>query len=99
MISLYFSWLILLFGAQVACSFQNRRAYFQERQVENLDQRSREFIGLRLMVEIARRFQAGETPASGTLLSDALGVRTRLTGRILAPLASARLLVEGGQGP
>lgn len=98
MVGLYFSWLILLFGAQVAYSFQNRRAYFQEKQVENLDQRSREFIGLRLMVEIARRFQAGENPASGTTLSEALGVPTRLTGRILAALASGRLLVEGGQG-
>lgn len=98
MVGLYFSWLILLFGAQVAYSFQNRRAYFQEKQVENLDQRSREFIGLRLMVEIARRFQAGEPPASGTVLSETLGVPTRLTGRILASLTSGRLLAESGQG-
>ena len=44
MIGLYFSWIILLFGAQVAYSFQNRRAYFHERQVENLDQRSRDVL-------------------------------------------------------
>lgn len=99
MVGLYFSWLILLFGAQVTYSFQNRRAYFQEKQVENLDQLSREFIGLRLMVEIARRFKVGETPPTGTALSDALGVPTRLVGKILSSLISGQLLAESGQGP
>ncbi|MFA6545264.1 MAG: YhjD/YihY/BrkB family envelope integrity protein, partial [Limisphaerales bacterium] len=98
MIGLYFSWLILLFGAQVAYSFQNRRAYFQERQVESLDQRSREFIALRLMVEVARRFQSGEKPPSGSVLAELFGVPTRLTGKILTSLTSARLLTESNQG-
>ncbi len=98
MIGLYFSWLILLFGAQVAYSFQNRRAYFQEKQVENLDQHSREFIGLRLMTEVARRFQSGEKPIGGTALSELLGVPTRLAGRILSSLTTARLLAESSQG-
>ena len=97
MIGLYFSWVILLFGAQVAYSFQNRRAYFHERQVENLDQRSREFIGLRLMVEVARRFLTGEPPATGAVLSELLGVPTRLAGKILQALVTARLLAESQQ--
>lgn len=98
MIGLYFSWIILLFGAQVAYSFQNRRAYFQERQVENLDQHSREFIGLRIMVEIARRFLGGEKPVTGAALSELLGVPTRMAGKILQALVSARLLAENQQG-
>lgn len=98
MIGLYFSWIILLFGAQVAYSFQNRRAYFQERQVENLDQRSREFIGLRIMVEVGRRFLAGEKPVSGAALSELLGVPTRMAGKVLQALVSARLLAESQQG-
>ena len=98
MIGLYFSWLILLFGAQVAYSFQNRRAYYQERLVESLDQRSRELIGLRLMVEIARRFQTAEKPATGIALAELLGVPTRLTGSVLQTLVNARLLVEVNVG-
>src|SRR5438093_4906287 len=39
MIGLYFSWLILLFGAQIAYAFQNRVAYLEERQAENITQR------------------------------------------------------------
>src|ERR1035441_7472218 len=34
MIGLYFSWLILLFGAQVAYAYQNRATYFEEKQIE-----------------------------------------------------------------
>ena len=97
MVGLYFSWIILLFGAQVAYSFQNRRTYFQERQVENLDQRSREFIGLRIMVEIARRFLSGDKPATGVGLSESLGVPTRMAGKILQALVSAGLLAENQQ--
>src|SRR5208282_1284765 len=47
MIGLYFSWLILLFGAQVAYAFQNRKAYLQDKLAENVNQRGREFIALR----------------------------------------------------
>src|SRR5882724_4479944 len=38
MIGLYFSWLILLFGAQVAYAFQNRGSYVEEKQVETINQ-------------------------------------------------------------
>ena len=65
--------------------------------MENLDQRSREFIGLRLMVEVARRFVVGEPPATGAVLSELLGVPTRLAGKILQALVSARLLAESQQ--
>ena len=98
MIGLYFSWIILLFGAQVAYSFQNRRAYFQERQVESLDQRSREFIGLRIMAEVGRRFTVGEKPATGAVLAERLGVPTRMAGKILQSLVQARLLAESQPG-
>lgn len=98
MIGLYFSWIILLFGAQVTYCFQNRRAYFQERQVESLDQRGRELIGLRIMVEVARRFIAGERPATGAALSDLLSVPTRMAGKILQTLVNSRLLAESQTG-
>ena len=49
MIGLYFSWLILLFGAQVAYAFQNREAYLAEKQAESVNQRGRELTALRIM--------------------------------------------------
>jgi membrane protein len=94
MAGLYFSWLILLFGAQVAYSFQNRDAYVQDKQADNVNQRGREFIALRLMECIGQRFQRALPPVGIAEIAHALAVPTRLIQQIIEPLQSARLVVE-----
>jgi len=100
MAGLYLSWLILLFGAQVAYAFQNRKAYLQDRLVENVNQRGREFIALRLMTCIGLRFHAGRPPATLSQISSELGIPTRLAQQVLQPLLAMHLVVEtGGNEP
>jgi membrane protein len=100
MAGLYFSWLILLFGAQVAYAFQNRRAYLQDKLVENVNQRGREFIALRLITCIGQRFQRGEPPVTLQKISTELGIPTRLAQQVLQPLLAAHLVIEiGGNEP
>ncbi len=94
MVGLYFSWLILLLGAQVAYSFQNRVAYLQDKQADNVNQRGREFIALRLMECVGQRFHKALPPAGVPELAEALAVPTRLIQQIIEPLRSARLVVE-----
>jgi len=94
MIGLYFSWLILLFGAQVAYAFQNRAAYLEERQVENINQRGREFIALRLMTAVGQRFLRGDRPPTVGDLGKELCVPTRLIQQIMQTLMSAEVVVE-----
>jgi len=94
MIGLYFSWLILLFGAQVSYAFQNRASYLEERQIENINQRGREFIALRLMTCVGLRFGRGEPPGGVVEVGKELGVPTRLVQQILQTLCAARLVVE-----
>src|SRR5262249_7035842 len=94
MIGLYLFWLILLFGAQVAYAFQNRRTYLEEKQVENINQRGREFIALRLITLIGQRYLEGEPPPSISDMAEQLGVPTRLITQILNTLVAARLVVE-----
>jgi len=96
MIGLYFSWLILLFGAQVAYAFQNRSVYLQEKLAENVNQRGREFIALRLMTGIGQLFQRGLPPATIQEISTELGVPSRLAQQILQTLLAARLVTEVG---
>ena len=91
---LYFSWLILLFGAQVAYAYQNRRTYLQEKQSGNVHQLGREFVALRLMTRLAGDFQRGEKPSGTNELGAALAVPTRLVSQILQTLLHARLVVE-----
>src|SRR5262245_31861234 len=94
MIGLYFGWLILLFGAQVAYAWQNRASYLEEKQIENINQRGREFIALRLMTCIGRRFEKGESPLSVIEMGKDLCVPTRLVHQIMCTLCAARLVTE-----
>lgn len=94
LIGLYFSWLILLFGAQVAYAFQNLETYLQERAAEGVNQRGREFIAFRLMTAICLRFQNSFPPISMNQLASELTIPTRLVHEVLQTLRGARLVVE-----
>jgi membrane protein len=94
MIGLYFAWLILLFGAQVAYAFQNRSSYLEEKQVESINQRGREFIALRLMTFVGQRYVRGQEPCTITEMAEELTVPSRLIHQILQTLTSARLAIE-----
>ena len=94
MIGLYFSWLILLFGAQVAYAYQNRSAYLQEKLAENVNQRGREFIALRLMTCIGQRFQSGQRAPTINEIAAELGIPTRLVHQVMQTLLAAKLVVE-----
>jgi membrane protein len=94
MIGMYFFWWILLFGAQVSYAWQNRAAYVEEKQLENINQRGREFIALRLMACIGRSFALGEPPLATVNLAENLAVPSRLVRQILQTLTASRLVVE-----
>ena len=91
---LYFSWLILLFGAQIAYAFQNRAAYLQDRLADNVNQRGREFVALRIMTSLGQRFQNGLRPATVIQLSAELGIPSRLTQSVLRILEHMQLVTE-----
>lgn len=94
LVGLYFSWLILLFGAQVAYAVQNRQSYLQARQAEAVNQLGREFIAVRIMACVGEVFQRGEPPLSAAALGERLGVPARLIVQIIQVLVSHQILVE-----
>jgi membrane protein len=94
MVGMYLTWLILLLGAQVAYAWQNRATYFEEKQVENINQRGREFVALRLATLIGQYYLAGMPPPTATELSFKVGIPTRLVRRTMQTLIAARLIVE-----
>jgi membrane protein len=98
LIGLYFSWLILLFGAQVAYALQNRKTYLQERKAESVNQRGREYVALRVMTYLAQRFDHGAKPPTVLELGTLLGVPSRLIGRVLQPLLQSGMVVEVSGG-
>lgn len=94
LIGLYFSWLIVLLGAQVSYAYQNRRSYFQEKQADNINQRGREFVALRIMTFIAKRFNVGDRPPSLTEIAESISVPSRLASKIIEPLLQTKILME-----
>jgi membrane protein len=91
---LYVLWLIILFGSQIAYAYQNRSAYLQDRMAENVNQRGREFVALRIMTSLGRRFQQGLYPATVPEIAGELAVPSRLTQSVLRTLTATRLVLE-----
>lgn len=94
LLGIYLSWLIVLFGAQVAYAYQNRRAYIQERQTENVNERGREFVALRLMTFVAQQFHWGEQPPSAAQIAESLCVPSQLVSKVMQPLLKSNLLLS-----
>ena len=94
LVGLYFSWLIVLFGAQVAYASQNRLNYLQEKKAESVNQIGREFVALRAMTFLAQQFDRGGRPPTLLEIAMEMGVPSRLVNRVLQPLIEARLVLE-----
>ncbi len=91
---LYMVWLTVLLGAQVAYAFQNRALYLQEKICENVNQRGREFVALRLMTCLGQRFSRGLPAPTVEEMSGDLGIPGRLVQQVLQTLIAGRLAVE-----
>ncbi|MDB4459009.1 YihY family inner membrane protein [bacterium] len=94
LLALYFSWLILLFGSQVAYSFQNRKIYLQNIAADNVNQLGNEFIAIRVMAYIAQCFLKGTLPPTTSEIAKHLDIASRLASRIIENLRLGGLLSE-----
>jgi membrane protein len=90
LLGLYFSWLIVLLGAQVSFAAQNVRIYMQQRASERMDEARRELLACRVVLQTCHSFLRGLAPPN----------TERLASQLRAPLQAlnqlAHRLVEGG---
>lgn len=98
LVGMYFTWLILLFGAQTSYVFQHRRAYLQDRRAGRVHQQGREFIAARFCTHLALRFREGLPPMSASQLADQFGVPPKLSKEVLQALVAGKVLMEAA-GP
>jgi membrane protein len=98
LVGMYFSWLILLFGAQTTYVFQHRRAYLLERRAGRVHQQGREFIAVRFCTHLAVRFREGQPPLTASQLADHFGVPPKLARELLQNLVTGHVLMEAA-GP
>lgn len=97
---IYVSWIIVLFGAQVAFAFQNAATYREEDDAQRASQQSRERAAVRLYIEVARDFFAGRPSTNPDYAAAALGLPRRLLERISVSLQDGGFLktVDDGAG-
>jgi membrane protein len=94
MLWLYFSWLILLLGAQFTFYYQNREYLRLERRTPNVSNEFTERLAINVMLLVA---QKKENPTDGwgiPGLAARIGVPRHLLDPVVGALREARLLVE-----
>jgi membrane protein len=89
---IYVLWAVVLFGAEIAFAHQNLHQYRREVQGRPAGPAEREAIGLRLALEVARRFRDGAAPLDADGLSDALSVPVRTVREVANGLRAAGIL-------
>ena len=95
----YFSWSIVLFGAEVAYASQTLSLYRREVQGAPAGPAARESIGLAIALQCARAFRDGADPWQPDGLSDSLNVPLRTVREVLDVLQEARILRAAGDPP
>jgi len=92
MIWVYWSWNVVLFGAEVAYAHQTLNLYRREVRGQAPGAAARETIGLAIAVQCAKAFEDGSEPWTADALSDTLDVPLRSVREILGELETKGIL-------
>ncbi len=98
LIWVYFSWAIVLFGAEVSYAYQTLPLYRREVRGEPASPAAREALGLAIAVQCARAFRDGAPAWTPAGLSEQLDVPLRTVRSVLDQLRQAGLVVACGEG-
>ena len=91
---LQISWLIVLFGAELAFSHQNQNLYEFEKESENISDNSRKAMVIIILNRIIKQFIAGDKPLSSGELSKELKIPIRLVRELLQSLVECNILTQ-----
>lgn len=91
---LQLSWLLCLFGAEIAYASQNVKKFSFERDSKNISRRYKDFLAILITTLIVKRFEKGEKPYTADELSDDYRIPIRLTTHILYLLTEIGILIE-----
>ncbi len=97
LVGLYFSWLIVLFGAQVSFATQTIRTYRQQRAAETIDQSGRELIACRVVLRACQSFIRGLPLPTQEELAEELRAPLHLVNQIVERLVEGGMLSEVGE--
>lgn len=91
---IFVSWIVVLFGAEVAAAHDKPELYRWRIRGRDIDHRSRLFISLRALGEMARTARAGLPPLSLSHLATQTNLPAELLRTELEPFVQAQILVR-----
>ncbi len=90
----YMSWLVVLFGAELAFAVQNCQTYTAERKAEHASVATRQLLGMLLVYEICRNFYGDDEESwDPEQFSAARGIPIRLVTAVLSQLTAAHVVL------
>ena len=91
---LRFSWLVVLFGAEIAFANQNVEHYEFEHEVKNLSPYNKKVLALYIYNQLAKRFALGESPLTPPQISQLLEIPIKIVREVLDDLLEVQLVTE-----
>jgi len=95
---LQFSWLIILFGAEVSFAHQNVETYEFEPDCLSASHSFKTLLSLLITQRLVHRFCDGEKPSDASRLSHELEIPVRLVRQLLYDLSESGVLSEAHKG-
>lgn len=90
---IYFSWLLLLFGALVSFAYQNEKTFALERLATETTEAYKESLAVRTMVELCHRFKNSLSPLQIKDVAECWNVPTRLLQETLDTLKENKMVI------
>ena len=91
---LQWSWLVVLFGAELSAAFQNVKSFEFESDTKNMSAFYRRLVSLLIAKHIIDRFKNGENPPTMSDMLVALKLPVRLASEVLFDLERAGVITE-----
>ncbi len=92
------SWMIVLFGAEIANANEHYETYGFHPDYSRLSVSSKKILMLRIFHLLTKKFSLGEKPLSAHQIAHALEIPARLVGQFLHELSDVGLVVETAKG-
>ncbi len=94
LIWLNWSWLIVLFGAEISFAVQNQAQYEFESDIHDLSISTKQLISLYLTHFIVKHFEKGDLPLTAQNISRQLKIPVRMVRHLIYDLVECRILAE-----
>lgn len=94
MIWLEWSWLIVLFGAEISFAYQNAAHYEREADEVHVSHKNRRVLSLLVAHKIINNFMEQNDPLDAAEIADQLNIPVRIVREMLYELQNARIITE-----